>query len=188
VLHRPGKQGLGAAYVAGFGWAAEHDYDAAVEMDADGSHAPEQLPQLLDALGEADLVIGSRWVPGGTVVNWPLHRLLFSRGANLYTRIALGMPLRDATAGYRAYRMPVLDKIDVASVASQGYCFQVDLAWRAYRNGFRVVEVPITFADRERGASKMSSSVVREALWRVTVWGIRARLAALRRAVGGRRT
>jgi dolichol-phosphate mannosyltransferase len=183
VLHRPGKHGLGAAYVAGFAWAREHNYDAVVEMDADGSHAPEELPRLLDALGDADAVLGSRWVPGGRVVNWPLRRLMLSRGGNLYTRLALGMPIRDATGGYRAYRTPVLDKIDVESVASQGYCFQVDLAWRAYRNGFRVVEVPITFAERERGASKMSSSIVREALWRVTIWGTGARVAALRRAL-----
>ncbi|HZN17613.1 MAG TPA: polyprenol monophosphomannose synthase [Micromonosporaceae bacterium] len=182
VLHRPGKQGLGAAYIAGFAWARERDYDAVVEMDADGSHAPEQLSRLLDALRGADVVLGSRWVPGGSVVNWPVHRLVLSRGGNLYTRLALGMPVRDATGGYRAYRMPVLDKIEIETVASQGYCFQVDLAWRAYRNGFRLAEVPITFAERERGASKMSSSIVREALWRVTVWGVRARLAALRRA------
>ncbi|HET8682663.1 MAG TPA: polyprenol monophosphomannose synthase [Micromonosporaceae bacterium] len=183
VLHRPGKQGLGAAYIAGFAWARERGYDAVVEMDADGSHAPEQLPRLLDALRGADVVLGSRWVPGGSVVNWPAHRLVLSRGGNLYTRLALGMPVHDATGGYRAYRMPVLDKIEIETVASQGYCFQVDLAWRAYRNGFRLAEVPITFAERERGASKMSSSIVREALWRVTVWGVRARLAALRRAV-----
>jgi dolichol-phosphate mannosyltransferase len=187
VLHRAGKQGLGAAYVAGFGWAREHGYEAVVEMDADGSHAPEELPRLLDMLTDADMVIGSRWVRGGKVLNWPLHRLILSRGGNLYTRLALGMPIRDATGGYRVYRMPVLDKIDVESVASQGYCFQVDLAWRAYRSGFRCAEVPITFAERERGASKMSSSIVREAFWRVTVWGTRARLAALRRIVGGRR-
>jgi len=187
VLHRPGKQGLGAAYLAGFSWAREQEYDAVVEMDADGSHAPEQLPELLAAAREADLVLGSRWVHGGQVVNWPVHRLVLSRGANLYTRLALGMPIKDATGGYRVYRMAVLDKVDVDSVSSQGYCFQVDLAWRAYRNGFRVVEVPITFADRERGTSKMSSSIVREALWRVTVWGTRARLGALRRAVRGGR-
>jgi dolichol-phosphate mannosyltransferase len=187
VLHRPGKQGLGAAYIAGFAWAREHEYDAVVEMDADGSHAPEELPRLLDAAREADVVLGSRWVKGGSVVNWPLHRLVLSRGGNLYTRLALGMPLRDATGGYRVYRLPVLDKIDVQSVSSQGYCFQVDLAWRAHRDGFRVVEVPITFAERERGASKMSSSIVREALWRVTVWGTRARVDSVRRAVTGRR-
>jgi dolichol-phosphate mannosyltransferase len=186
VLHRPGKQGLGAAYLAGFAWAREQGYDAVVEMDADGSHAPEELPLLLDAAREADVVLGSRWVAGGKVVNWPLHRLLLSRCGNLYTRVALGMPLRDATGGYRVFRMAALDKLDVDSVASQGYCFQVDLAWRAYRNGFRVVEVPITFAERERGASKMSSSIVREALWRVTIWGTRARLRSARGLIGGR--
>jgi dolichol-phosphate mannosyltransferase len=187
VLHRAGKQGLGAAYVAGFAVARERDYDAVVEMDADGSHAPEELPLLLDALADAEVVLGSRWVRGGKVVNWPLHRLLLSRGGNLYTRLALGMPFKDATGGYRAYRLPVLDKIDVESVASEGYCFQVDLAWRAYRSGFRVAEIPITFAERERGASKMSSSIVREALWRVTVWSAQARVGALRRAVSGLR-
>jgi dolichol-phosphate mannosyltransferase len=187
VLHRPGKQGLGAAYVAGFSWAVEQHYDVVVEMDADGSHAPEELPKLLDALRDADAVIGSRWVPGGKVVNWPAHRLLLSRTANLYTRIALGMPIKDATGGYRAYRLPVLEKIDFASVTSQGYCFQVDLTWRAQRDGFRVVEVPITFAERERGASKMSSSVIAEAMLRVGVWGLRARTNALKRAISGRR-
>ncbi|HEY2794062.1 MAG TPA: polyprenol monophosphomannose synthase [Micromonosporaceae bacterium] len=184
VLHRAGKQGLGAAYVAGFGWARENGYDAVVEMDADGSHAPEELPKLLNQLRTADMVLGSRWVKGGTVLNWPKHRLALSRGGNLYARLALGMPIKDATGGYRAYRREVLEKIDVEAVASQGYCFQVDLAWRAYRQGFRLVEVPITFAERERGQSKMSSSVVREALWRVTVWGTDSRLGALRKAVG----
>jgi dolichol-phosphate mannosyltransferase len=183
VLHRPGKQGLGAAYIAGFGWARERGYDAVVEMDADGSHAPEELPRLLDAARKADVVIGSRWVRGGTVVNWPVHRLLLSRGASLYTRIAMGLPVRDATAGYRVYRTPVLDKIEVDQVVSQGYCFQIDLTWRSYRNGLRITEVPITFAERERGASKMSSSIVREALWRVTAWGARARLASVKRAL-----
>lgn len=187
VLHRPGKQGLGAAYVAGFGWAREHGYDAMVQMDADGSHAPEQLPKLLDAARGADVVIGSRWVPGGQVIDWPAHRLLLSRGGNFYTRVALGMPVRDATGGYRVYKIPVLDKIDVASVDSQGYSFQVELSWRAYRQGFKIVEVPITFAERERGASKMSSSIVREALWRVTVWGTLARRDALLRRFGGKR-
>jgi dolichol-phosphate mannosyltransferase len=181
VLHRPGKQGLGAAYIAGFGWAAEQGFEVVVEMDADGSHAPEELPRLLDALREADLVLGSRWVPGGKVVNWPVSRMLLSRGGTLYTRIALGLPLGDATGGYRAYRMPALQAIDLGSVASQGYCFQVDLAWRVWRAGFRVVEVPITFTERERGQSKMSSSIVREALWRVTVWGVTARTEGLRK-------
>jgi dolichol-phosphate mannosyltransferase len=187
VLHRTRKEGLGAAYVAGFGWARDHDYDAVVEMDADGSHAPEQLPNLLDALRDADAVLGSRYVPGGKVVNWPMNRQLISRTGNLYVRMVLGMPVRDATGGYRAYRMPVLDKIEVDSVLSQGYCFQVDLAWRAHKSGCRLVEVPITFAERERGQSKMSSSIVREALWRVTVWGAQAHLVSLRRRLRGRR-
>ncbi|HEY7224581.1 MAG TPA: polyprenol monophosphomannose synthase [Micromonosporaceae bacterium] len=180
VLHRPGKEGLGAAYLAGFGWGRDAGYDAVVEMDADGSHSPEELTKLLDALTDADAVLGSRWVAGGTVLNWPLSRHLISRTGNLYTRLALRMPFKDATGGYRAYRMKALDTMDLDGVASQGYCFQVDLAWRAYRQGQRVVEVPITFAERERGASKMSSSIVREALWRVTVWGIRARLRGIR--------
>jgi dolichol-phosphate mannosyltransferase len=180
VMHRAGKQGLGAAYLAGFAWARDQGYDAVVEMDADGSHPPEALPRLLDALVDADLVIGSRYVPGGTVVNWPMHRLLLSRGANLYTRLALAMPVKDATGGFRAYRMKALDSMDIDSVLSQGYCFQVDLAWRAVRQGHRVVEVPIVFTERERGASKMSSSVIREALWRVTVWGVQARTKGVR--------
>ena len=185
VLHRPGKQGLGAAYIAGFAWARERGYDAVVEMDADGSHAPEELPKLLDAARDADVVIGSRWVPGGKVVNWPFYRLLISRGGSLYTRMALGLPVRDATAGYRVYRLPVLDKIEVDTVQSQGYCFQNDLGWRSYRSGFRIVEVPITFAERERGASKMSSSIVREAFWRVAIWGTEYRFNAVKRALGG---
>jgi dolichol-phosphate mannosyltransferase len=179
VLHRPGKQGLGAAYLAGFAWAKEHGYDAVVEMDADGSHRPEELSSLLDAARDADVVIGSRWVRGGKAVNWPMHRLLLSRGASIYTRVALGLPLHDATAGYRVYRIDVLDKIDVETVQSQGYCFQIDLGWRSHKNGFRIVEVPITFADRERGTSKMSSTIVREALVRVTLWGAKARKDAV---------
>jgi dolichol-phosphate mannosyltransferase len=183
VLHRAEKAGLGAAYIAGFRWGLERGYDVLVEMDADGSHAPEQLPRLLAALSDADLVLGSRWVAGGTVVNWPMSRELLSRSANFYTRIALGIPVRDATGGYRAYRRSVLESMDLAEVASQGYCFQVDLAWRAVLAGLRVVEVPITFADRERGESKMSGSIVREALWRVTQWGARHRVDQVRRAL-----
>src|SRR5690349_21425728 len=175
VLHRTAKNGLGAAYVAGFGWAKEHDYDVVVEMDADGSHAPEQLPRLLAALENADLVLGSRWVDGGEVVNWPKSREILSRGGNLWTRLALGLPLRDATGGYRAYRRPVLDEVLARDVASQGYCFQVDLAWQIWQSGHRVVEVPITFVERERGESKMSRAIVVEALWRVTLWGITSR-------------
>ena len=162
-MHRSRKAGLGAAYVAGFDWGLGHGYDVLVEMDADGSHAPEQLPRLLRALDSADVVLGSRWVPGGAVVNWPFRRELLSRGGNLYTRVALGIELRDATGGYRAFRREVLEGIDYAAVMSQGYCFQVDLAWRAVRAGFRVVEVPITFVERERGESKMSGAIVREA-------------------------
>lgn len=183
VLHRTEKAGLGAAYIAGFGWGIERGYDVLVEMDADGSHAPEQLPSLLAALREADVVLGSRWVSGGTVVNWPKSRELISRGGNLYARIALGVDLRDATGGYRVYRRTVLEAVDYGGVASQGYCFQVDLAWRASRAGFRVVEVPITFTDRERGESKMSGAIVREALWRVTQWGARHRAGQVRRAL-----
>jgi dolichol-phosphate mannosyltransferase len=186
VLHRSAKAGLGAAYIAGFDWGLDHGYDVLVEMDADGSHAPEQLPRLLAALTRADLVLGSRWVPGGTVVDWPKSRELISRGGNLYARLALGIDLRDVTGGYRAYRREVLEQIDYAAVGSQGYCFQVDLAWRALRGGFRVVEVPITFADRQRGESKMSGSIVREALWRVTEWGVDYRLAQVRRVLRGK--
>ncbi len=186
VLHRAGKEGLGAAYKAGFAWAKNKGYDAVVEMDADGSHAPEELSKLLDALRDADAALAARYVPGGTVHNWPLHRLLLSRGGNIYIRMALGMPFRDATGGYRAYRMAVLDKIDVATVASQGYSFQVELAWRAYRHGFRVVEVPITFTERERGASKMSGNIFKEQLLRVTVWGVQARKESLLGRLGRR--
>jgi dolichol-phosphate mannosyltransferase len=175
VMHRTAKNGLGAAYIAGFRWALENGYEAVVEMDADGSHAPEELPRLLSALHDADLVLGSRWVAGGEVRNWPRSRFLISRCGNLYTRIALGLPFKDATGGYRAYRAQVLDKLALDSVSSQGYCFQVDLVWRSWRSGFRVVEVPITFTERERGQSKMGSKIVIEALWRVTWWGLTQR-------------
>ena len=175
VLHRKGKEGLGAAYLAGFAWARDKGYDVVVEMDSDGSHAPEQLPRLLAGLESADLVLGSRWVAGGEVRNWPKSRELLSRGGNAYTRMVLGLPLRDATGGYRAYRRTVLDPLLDQGVASQGYCFQVDLAWQVWRAGHRVVEVPITFVERERGESKMSRAIVAEALWRVTVWGVRSR-------------
>jgi dolichol-phosphate mannosyltransferase len=180
VLHRQGKEGLGAAYLAGFAWARDAGYDAVVEMDADGSHAPEELPRLLDALADADAVLGSRWVEGGKVLNWPLSRHLISRTGNLYTRLALRMPFKDATGGYRAYSIKALDAMGLDGVASQGYCFQVDLTWRAHRQGLRIVEVPITFAERQRGNSKMSSAIVREALWRVTVWGIQSRTRGVR--------
>jgi dolichol-phosphate mannosyltransferase len=176
VLHRPGKAGLGAAYIDGFRWGLGNGYDVLVEMDADGSHQPEQLPSLLERVAAgADLVLGSRWVPGGSVVNWPKHREVLSRGGNLYVRMALGVSLRDATGGYRAFRATALEKIGMDDVESQGYCFQVDLAWRAVQAGLRVEEVPITFVERELGASKMSQAIVLEALLRVTEWGARHR-------------
>jgi dolichol-phosphate mannosyltransferase len=183
VLHRTAKAGLGAAYIAGFDWGLDAGYDVLVEMDADGSHAPEQLPKLLRALDKADLVLGSRWVPGGSVVNWPRRREILSKGGNLYARLALGIDLQDATGGYRAFRREVLETIDYAAVASQGYCFQVDLAWRALRAGFEVIEVPITFAERERGESKMDGAIVREAFVRVTEWGAAHRGNQIRAAM-----
>lgn len=181
VMHRLGKGGLGAAYLAGFAWALQEGYEAVVEMDADGSHQPEQLPRLLAALENADLVLGSRYVTGGAVENWPRSREILSRGGNAYTKLMLGVPLRDATGGYRAFRAEALRTIGLDSVASQGYCFQVDLAWRAHQRGLRVVEVPITFVERTVGTSKMSRSIVLEALWRVTVWGVDDRVTRIRR-------
>jgi dolichol-phosphate mannosyltransferase len=171
VMHRQGKDGLGAAYLAGFATALRGDYDVIVEMDADGSHPPEELPALLAALDDADLVLGSRYVAGGVVQNWPAYRQWISRGGNLYSRIALGVPIRDITAGYRAFRRQVLEELDLEAVSSRGYCFQIDMAYRAVQAGFRVREVPITFVERERGASKMNGSVVLEAFWRVACWG-----------------
>ncbi|WP_370524067.1 polyprenol monophosphomannose synthase [Cellulomonas sp. APG4] len=174
VLHRGGKQGLGPAYVAGFRWALDQGYDVVVEMDADGSHRPEELGRLLDALGDdagPDLVIGSRWVPGGSVENWPRRRELLSRAGNTYTRLLLRMPVHDATAGFRAYRAATLRRLALDEVASQGYCFQVDMAWRVVREGGRVAEVPIRFVERHAGRSKMSRRIVAEAFVRTTLWG-----------------
>jgi dolichol-phosphate mannosyltransferase len=176
VLHRKGKEGLGAAYLAGFAWGLAEGYDVICEMDADGSHPPERLPAMLERVAQgADLAIGSRWVRGGEVIDWPKSREVLSRGANTYTRLALGMPVKDATAGFRAFRRSTLEKIDLGTVTSQGYCFQVDLTWRTVRAGLRVDEVPITFAERQIGASKMSTEIIREALVRVTQWGVRYR-------------
>jgi dolichol-phosphate mannosyltransferase len=172
LLRRPGKQGLGAAYRAGFAWGIERGYDALVEMDADLSHPPERLPALLDGLGRADLVIGSRYVPGGATVNWSPVRKLISRGGNVYVRLALGLPIHDATAGYRAYRREVLEALPVEAVASNGYCFQVEMAHRTWQEGFRVTEVPITFTERASGVSKMSQRIVMEALVRVAAWAV----------------
>lgn len=177
VMHRTEKAGLGRAYVAGFSWALERGYDAIVEMDADGSHRPEDLPKLLAALdGTADAVIGSRYVPGGTVVNWPKSREFLSRGANIYNRLMLGISVRDATGGFRVYRAATLRKLDLNNIESAGYCFQIDMTLRVLQAGLELTEVPITFVERERGSSKMSNAVIREAFFRVAQWGIAARL------------
>lgn len=186
VLHRTGKEGLGKAYLAGFAWGLERGYDALIEIDADGSHPPEVLPRMLEVAGEADLVIGSRWVPGGAIVNWPKSREIISRGGNLYIRLALGMPVKDATAGYRVYRASALRAMGLGDVSSQGYCFQVDLTWRAVRQGLVVAEVPITFVERQIGASKMDESIVREAMLNVTQWGLAHRVDQVKRLVGRR--
>jgi dolichol-phosphate mannosyltransferase len=179
VLHRQGKEGLGAAYLAGFRWGMDKGYGVLVEMDADGSHQPEELPRLLTALKGADLVLGSRWIPGGRVVNWPKSREFLSRGGSTYSRLLLDLPIRDVTGGYRAFRKETLVGLGMTEVASAGYCFQVDLAWRAVKAGYHVVEVPITFVERERGDSKMNRGIVVEALWRVTAWGVGSRTGKL---------
>ena len=182
VLHRAGKSGLGKAYIAGFTWGLEHGYGVLVEHDADGSHDPADLPRMLAAAADgADLVIGSRYVPGGTVVNWPKSREILSRGANIYVRMMLGIGVHDATAGFRAYRADTLRAIGLDQIESQGYCFQVDLTLRTAEHGFTIREVPITFTERARGASKMSRAVVAEALWRVAQWGVAKRLGRRRR-------
>jgi dolichol-phosphate mannosyltransferase len=187
VMHRTEKAGLGAAYIAGFRWALTDGYDAVVEMDADGSHAPEELPRLLTALREADLVIGSRWVPGGQIRNWPFYRQVISIGGSTYARLLLRFPVRDSTSGYRAFRRQVLEELKLDEVASQGYCFQIDLAWKTWRSGFRVREVPITFTERQVGRSKMSRAIVVEALWRVASWGLTSRSRSARtRALAAR--
>jgi dolichol-phosphate mannosyltransferase len=182
VMHRLGKQGLGSAYRAGFAWGLERGYDVLVEMDADGSHRPEDLGRLLDASAQgADLVLGSRWVPGGGVVNWPWYRRLISRGGTFYAQLMLGIPIKDATGGYRAFRRGTLERLPLDEVASQGYCFQIDMARRVLDAGMTIVEVPITFVERVRGESKMSGGIVREALWRVTVWGFERLLPSRRK-------
>jgi dolichol-phosphate mannosyltransferase len=186
VMHRTQKAGLGAAYIAGFQWALDRDYQVIVEMDADGSHAPEDLPRLLERLRTADLVLGSRYVTGGKVVNWPKRREYLSRGANFYARMVLGSPIHDITGGFRAYRRKVLETLKLGGVASQGYCFQVDLAWRTAQSGFTVAELPITFTDREIGESKMDSSVMSEAFTRILQWGIAHRTNQIRKLFGGK--
>ena len=182
VLHRAGKEGLGRAYLAGFAWGLERSYDVLVEMDADGSHRPEELATLLDALDGADLVIGSRWVPGGRVLHWPRRRHWISRGGTTYARVMLGLPVRDATAGFRAFRAETVRQVVARDVASQGYCFQIDMTLRVHDAGLRIVEVPVTFVERTAGRSKMSAAIVREALWRVTIWGLARRLRLRRSA------
>ena len=184
VVHRTAKEGLGAAYLHGFAVALAAGYDVIGEMDADGSHQPEQLDRLLAALGGADLVIGSRWVPGGSVVNWPRRREALSRGGNLYVRLLLGIDVRDATAGYRLFRRTTLEKIDLQSVESTGYVFQTDMVARTLRAGLTVREVPIEFVERVRGDSKMSGAVATESLRRITAWGLRERTERARRALG----
>jgi len=187
VLHRTGKDGLGAAYRAGMQWALDAGYEVVVEMDADGSHQPEQLPRLLEAVRSpelatgADVVLGSRWVDGGGVVNWPARRRLISRGGSTYSRLALGLPVRDVTGGYRAFTADALRRLHFERTESQGYCFQIDMTRRAYDAGLRIVEVPITFVERERGASKMGGGIVVEAMLRVTLWGLTGLPRRLRR-------
>jgi dolichol-phosphate mannosyltransferase len=187
VLHREAKEGLGAAYLHGFRVALGLGYDVIGEMDADGSHQPEQLQRLFDALVHADLVIGSRWVPGGRIVNWPKHRELLSRGGNLYTRLLLGIPVRDATAGFRLYRRTALLRVHLEEIESLGYVFQADMAFRAVHEGLRVVEVPIEFVERVRGESKMSPQVATESLKRITRWGLGERRRQVRAALERRR-
>lgn len=181
VLHRKGKEGLGAAYIAGFKWGLEAGYEILVEMDADGSHQPEQLPQLLEAVEQgADLAMGSRWVQGGSVVNWPLYRQAISRVGSTYARLMLGLKIKDVTGGYRAFRRSTLEKLNLDQVDSVGYGFQVDLAWRVAKMGLRIEERPITFVERELGASKMSGNIVVEAMINVTRWGLQSRWNKLR--------
>ncbi|MEY4320252.1 MAG: hypothetical protein RLZZ471_193 [Actinomycetota bacterium] len=179
VLHRPSKQGLGPAYLAGFDFAFKNNYEFVIEMDADGSHRASDLPKMMNLTGDADLVIGSRWISGGSVLNWPAHRKAISKIGNWYTRIMLQSKVKDMTAGFRIYRTELLKHLDLATVSSHGYSFQVEMAWRSIRKKARVIEVPITFVEREQGVSKMTAGIVAEALWLVTRWGI-ARLISRR--------
>lgn len=172
AIHRAGKLGLGTAYLTGFKWALEQNYDFVFEMDADFSHDPVHLPQFLAAIRDADLVLGSRYRKGKvTVVNWPMSRLMLSYGANLYARVVTGLPLDDCTGGFKCFRRSVLEAIDLDSVRSNGYAFQIEMSFRAWQNGFRIVEIPIVFVDRTEGESKMSKKIIREAVW--MVWRLR---------------
>lgn len=172
VLHRPAKSGLGSAYREGFAWGLERDAQLLCEMDADLSHDPADLPRLLHAVRGADLVIGSRYVHQGQVLDWPAWRRALSRCGNAYVRGMTGIPVKDATAGFRVYRRAVLEALDIGAVVSEGYSFQLKMALRAWRLGFRILEVPITFTERREGASKISRAIVAEALWRVLLWGL----------------
>jgi len=171
VIHREGKLGLGTAYVTGFKYALEKDYDFVFEMDADFSHRPEHLPEFLEAIKNADVVLGCRYMEGGGTEDWGLMRRLLSRGGNLYARLLLSLPFRDLTGGFKCFRRSVLERIDLDSLESEGYAFQIELTYRAYKAGFRIAETPIIFPDRTLGNSKMSRKIVGEALLRV--WGIR---------------
>lgn len=173
ILNREKKSGLGPAYIAGFTWGLSRDYDVLCEIDADLSHQPEELVDLLNALDGHDLAIGTRWMPGGSVVNWPLSRQMISRIGTSYARFALSLDLRDITSGYRAFHREVLESIDISSIHSQGYCFQIEVALRARQSGFSIAQVPITFVERAGGVSKMSKKIVVEALWNVTKWGFK---------------
>ena len=189
VLHRTAKDGLGGAYLAGFSWALDHGYSMVGEFDADGSHPATALPAMRDALhscGELGLVIGSRWVPGGQVVDWPKSREALSRGGNAYARIMLGLGVHDVTAGFRLYRAALLRRMDLESVASKGYCFQVDLTVRTIAAGGTISEVPIRFQERMLGVSKMSRAIVAEAMWMVTLWGVARALGRPGRWVAAR--
>lgn len=171
VMHRAGKMGLGSAYVAGFKWALARDYEAVFEMDADFSHNPDSLGDFLREIEHADLVLGSRYLHGVTVVNWPLSRLILSYTANLYSRVITGMPVKDLTGGFKCFRRQVLEAIDLDRVRSDGYAFQIEINFKAWRKGFRIQEIPILFVDRRAGVSKMSRRIVREAAW--MVWRLR---------------
>jgi dolichol-phosphate mannosyltransferase len=173
VLHRTAKQGLGKAYIAGFKWALARDYELILEMDADFSHDPKFVPQLLAAAQDADLVLGSRYKQGVNVINWPISRLLLSLGANQYARAVTGLPLSDSTGGFKCFHRRVLEAIDLDHVQSNGYAFQIEMTYRAWRKGFKLAEVPIVFTDRVEGQSKMSKRIVREAIW--MVWWLRLR-------------
>ena len=171
VMHRAAKMGLGSAYVAGFRYALERDYDAVFEMDADFSHNPESLPVFLRELESADLVVGSRYLHGVTVVNWPLKRLVLSYGANVYSRVITGIPIKDLTGGFKCFRRLVLESVDLSRVRSDGYGFQIEMNYKAWRKGFRIKEIPIMFVDRRAGESKMNRRIVWEAAW--MVWRLR---------------